>query len=53
MTRLSPAELSAEFYRAALELSQAHRDLKVGEARRLLTVQRFATTPDYDQEDAA
>lgn len=50
MSLLTTAELSAEYYRAALDLSQAHVDRKVDAARRLLTVQKFATTPHYDQE---
>ena len=50
MKRLTGAEMSAEFYRAALDLSQAHVDRKVLEALRFLTVQRFAHTLDHDQE---
>jgi hypothetical protein len=50
--RLTSTEMSAEFYRAALDLSQAHTGRKVLEALRFLTVQRFALTPHHDQEAA-
>lgn len=48
--RLTDVELSAEFYRAALDLHSAPIGGKVDAARRYLTVQRFALAPCYDQE---